>query len=81
VCSSDLITNAVGRVGTVYTTIPAEGAGAGKIQLNLHGRTMEYLAVTTGDALKPGAKVVVGAVVSSDTLEVEPALEETNHHS
>jgi len=53
------ITNAVGRVGTVYTTIPAEGGGSGKIQLNLQGRTMEYLAVTPGDALKPGTEVVV----------------------
>jgi len=73
------ITNAVGRVGTVYTTIPAEGGGSGKIQLNLQGRTMEYLAVTPGDALKPGTEVVVGAVISSDTLEVRPALEETNN--
>lgn len=73
------IANAVGRVGTVYTTIPAEGGGSGKIQLNLQGRTMEYLAVTPGESLKPGSKVVVGAVVSSDTLEVEPAMEEANH--
>ncbi|MBN2217925.1 MAG: NfeD family protein [Pirellulales bacterium] len=72
------ITNAIGRVGTVYTTIPAEGAGVGKIQLNLQGRTMEYLALTPGNSLKPGTKVVVGAVISADTLEVEPALEE-NH--
>jgi len=70
------VANAVGRTGTVYTTIPAEGAGTGKIQLNLQGRTMEYLAVTSGHALGPGTKVLVGAVISSDTLEVQPALEE-----
>ncbi|MBN1590323.1 MAG: NfeD family protein [Pirellulales bacterium] len=72
------IANAVGRVGTVYTTIPGEGSGVGKIQLSLQGRTMEYLALTPGEGLKPGAKVVVGAVISADTLEVEPALEETS---
>ena len=69
------IAGAVGRTGTVYTTIPAEAAGAGKIQLNLQGRTMEYLAMTSGKALRPGTKVVVGSVISADTLEVAPALE------
>jgi hypothetical protein len=76
-----LVTNAVGRTGTVYTTIPAEGAGSGKIQLNLQGRTMEYLAVTSGHELKPGAKVVVAGVVTSDTLDVQPALEESSDHA
>ncbi|HLA85806.1 MAG TPA: hypothetical protein VJL29_13530 [Thermoguttaceae bacterium] len=70
------ITGTVGRTGTVYTTIPAEAVGTGKIQVNLQGRTMEYLAVTPGHLLKPGTKIIVGAVISSDTLEVEPALEE-----
>ena len=76
------IQNAVGRHGTVYTSIPADQSGTGKIQLNLQNRTMEYLALTSGHALKPGAKVVVTDVITSNTVEVEPVLEsERNHHA
>jgi len=77
------IERAVGKHGTVYVTIPAEESGAGKIQLNLQNRTMEYLAMTSGHALSPGAKVVVTDVVTSDTVQVEPVLEtaERNDHA
>jgi len=72
---------AIGRHGTVYTTIPADQSGTGKIQLSLQNRTMEYLALTSGHALSPGAKVVVTDVVTSNTLAVEPILEsERNDH-
>ena len=77
------IQRAVGRHGTVYTTIPANDSGTGKIQLNLQNRTMEYLALTPGDKLPPGAKIVVTNVITPTTLEVEPILEtaeERNHH-
>jgi len=33
---------------------------------------VEYLAMTSGDRLSTGAKVVVTGVIASDTLEVEP---------
>ena len=69
------IRGTVGRHGTVYTTIPAGESGTGKIQINLQNRTMEYLALTPGDALAPGAKVVVTGVVTPDTVAVEPVLE------
>jgi hypothetical protein len=77
------IERAVGQHGTVYVTIPAEDSGAGKIQLNLQNRTMEYLAQTSGHVLPPGAKVVVTDVITSDTVEVEPVLEneERNGHA
>ena len=75
------IRGTVGRHATVYTTIPAHESGTGKIQINLQNRTMEYLALTPGDALAPGAKVVVTGVVTSDTVAVEPVLEpEGSHH-
>lgn len=75
------IHRAVGRHGTVYVTVPAEESGAGKIQLNLQNRTVEYLALTSGQALSPGAKVVVTDVVTPDTVQVEPVLEtERNDH-
>jgi hypothetical protein len=69
------IHRAVGKHGTVYITIPGEVSGTGKIQLNLQNRTMEYLAQTSGHALSPGARVVVTDVVTSNTLQVEPILE------
>ncbi len=66
------IERAVGRPATVYVPIPAHNSGAGKIQINLQNRTMEYLAVTAGQRLGSGATVVVTRVVSTDTVEVEP---------
>lgn len=70
------IQHAVGRHATVYVTIPAETSGQGKIQMNLQGRTMEYLALTPGHALPPGTKIVVTNIIASDTVEVEPLLED-----
>ncbi len=70
------IQRAVGRHATVYTTIPAEESGSGKIQINLQNRTMEYSALTSGRELSPGTKVVVVDIITSDTVEVEPVLED-----
>jgi hypothetical protein len=64
---------AVGKTGTVYLSIPAGKAGAGKVLLNLQNRTVEYLAVTSQGPLPTGAKVMVVAVVGPDTVEVIPA--------
>ena len=69
------IERAVGRHASVYVTVPAEEAGTGKIQINLQQRTMEYLALTDGEAIKPGTKVVVTDVITSDTVKVHPVLE------
>lgn len=69
------IWSAVGRSGTVYVPVPANKSGSGKIQINLQNRTMEYLAMTAGGHLPTGAKVVVTDVITSDTLEVQPATE------
>ena len=68
------IERAVGHTGTVYVPIPANRKSAGKIQLNLQNRLIEYEAISgAGEALATGAKVVVVAVVGENTLEVEPA--------
>ncbi len=69
------IQRAVGRPATVYVPIPANKSGTGKIQCNLQNRTMEYLAVTPGDRLATGAKVMVTGIITLDTVEVEPAPE------
>ncbi|MHB8901164.1 MAG: hypothetical protein ACYC6Y_20640 [Thermoguttaceae bacterium] len=69
------IANAVGRRGTVYLRIPGQESGTGKVQVNLQGRTVEYLAMTAGDELPTGAKIIVVDVLGSSTVQVEPALE------
>ncbi|MGI8979624.1 MAG: NfeD family protein [Pirellulaceae bacterium] len=67
---------ALGQVGTVYIPIPAQKASAGKVQLNLQNRVMEYEAISGSDEKLPtGAKVRVIAVRGS-VLEVEPILQE-----
>lgn len=62
---------AVGHEAKVYTTIPENRTGAGKIQMTLQNRTMEFLAQTGGPALPPGAIVIVTDVISSETVEVQ----------
>jgi membrane protein implicated in regulation of membrane protease activity len=63
---------ALGQEGTVYVPIPASKARAGKIQLKLQNRLVEYEAVTSGgQRLATGTKVRVVAI-SGNTLEVEP---------
>lgn len=69
------IERSVGRSGTVYLRIPAGKSGAGKIQLNVQNRTMEYEAMTSHDPLPAGTKVVVVNVLGPDTVEVEPVPE------
>jgi hypothetical protein len=66
---------AVGKTGTVYIPVPARNSGTGKIQINLQNRTMEYEALTPGDTLPTGARVIVTEVIATDTLEVQSASE------
>jgi hypothetical protein len=63
---------ALGQEGTVYIPIPAAKTQAGKIQLRLQNRLVEYEAVTSGpDRLATGTKVRVVGIAGS-MLEVEP---------
>jgi hypothetical protein len=64
------IAQALGRVGTVYLTVPGNSAGQGKIQIELQGRTVELPAVTPGEALPTGRVVKVSKVVSQNLVEV-----------
>lgn len=66
------IQRAIGQEATVYIPIPGSKKNAGKIQLRLQNRLMEYAAVTdSADRLPTGTHVrVVG--VAGDVLEVMP---------
>jgi hypothetical protein len=64
--------SALGQEGTVYVPIDGTRSQAGKIQLRMQNRLVEYEAVTSvPDRLATGAKVrVVG--LAGNVLEVEP---------
>lgn len=64
------IENAVGAAGSVYLRIPARGQGAGKVTLELQGRSLQLDALTDGEAIPTGARVQVVALVGEDTLKV-----------
>ena len=66
------VKNALGQEGTVYVPIAGSRAQAGKIQLKVQNRLVEYEAVTSAPARLPtGTKVrVVG--LAGNVLEVEP---------
>ena len=65
--------NAIGTIGTVYSTIPAAQSGRGQLELMLQGRLMMAEAYTKSSAaLKPGAKARVIELIGQSTLLVEP---------
>jgi hypothetical protein len=71
---NEQIGNAIGLIATVYVPIPAAGKGAGKVQLSMQSRIVEYQAMTQGsEKLKTGEKVEVVGIANSDTVEVRRA--------
>src|SRR4029077_10626425 len=65
--------NAIGMVGTVYTTIPGAQAGGGQIELMIQGRLMMAEAYTKAARnLSPNSKAKVVALIVRSTLLVEP---------
>lgn len=65
--------NAIGSVGTVYSTIPAAEAGGGQLELTIQGRLMMAEAYTKATwNLKPNSKAKVIALIGRTTLLVEP---------
>jgi hypothetical protein len=68
---NERIGNAVGLAATVYVPIPATGKGAGKVQLSMQNRIVEYQAVTDdAEPLKTGEAVEVVGIKNSDTVHV-----------
>lgn len=65
------LNNAVGKVATVYLTIPAKRGGMGKVQIKLQGfQTLD--AMTDGDeTIKTGAIVEVVELVNKEILLVK----------
>ena len=77
------VRNAIGAPATVYVPIAGKRAGSGKVTFRMQNRLVEYLAITDDeDRLRTGEKVVVVAVVNSETVRVtrvlDPALADSN---
>jgi hypothetical protein len=65
------ISNALDRPARVYVAIPAQAHGAGKVQMEMQGRVVEYQAITDEpQRLASGEEVVVVEIISSDTVRV-----------
>lgn len=66
------LSNAVGKSGEVYMTVPANTAGKGKINAVVQERYLEIDAVTQGDSeLKFGQRVKVVGLYDANTVIVE----------
>ena len=72
---TERIGRAIGQKGVVYLTIPAANAGAGKIHMTLQNRLVEYEAMTGGERLPTGTRIVVVDVIGPDRVRVEPVPE------
>jgi membrane protein implicated in regulation of membrane protease activity len=68
---NERIGNALGRQATVYVRIPATRSGAGKVQLSMQNRIVEYQAFTDEtEPLQSGESVEVVNVAGGDTVYV-----------
>lgn len=65
--------NAVGKIGTVYVTVPGNKKAGGQVELLIQGRLTMADALSRGDEpLRPGTKVTVVEKIGHATLIVEP---------
>ena len=63
---------AVGSGGRVHVSVPARGEGAGRVQFELQGRTVEMKAVAAAEPIPTGSPVTIVALLDADTVEVMP---------
>lgn len=67
--------NAIGQIGTAYTTIPAEQKAGGQVEVMIQGRlSMAEALNRSATPISPGTKVKITDKVSHATLIVEPLL-------
>jgi hypothetical protein len=68
---------AVGKLATVYLSVPEKGRGQGKITVSVQQRFMEFPAVTfKDDPLATGRKVAIVAVLDPGVMVVAAADDE-----
>ncbi len=64
------IEQSIGKPGVVYIAIPGDKHGLGKVHLDLQNRTVEVDAVTYGNKLETGTRIIVTSVIGPNTVEV-----------
>lgn len=64
------INDALGKTVDVYLRIPAGRTGQGKVQVSFGGSVQELTAVTDGEAIPSGSKVLITEILSKDTVLV-----------
>ncbi|MBU2650657.1 MAG: hypothetical protein KKA81_06970 [Bacteroidetes bacterium] len=63
--------NAVGKIGTVYLTIPPSRKGMGKVQIRVQGfQTLDAITDET-ESIPTGSVIVVTGVINDDALLVK----------
>ncbi len=67
------VRGAMGRLGTVYLSVPGDKSGQGKVTVSVQERSLEFDAITNDRELKTGESVLVIDVVDDHTLEVVSA--------
>lgn len=73
------ISNAIGKEGTVYLTVPAERTGEGKVNAVVQNRYCEFEAVTDSRTkIVTGSRIRIVGVTGSDVVVVEPAGDDKN---
>ncbi len=60
----------VNKTADVYLSIPAHGAGFGKIQVSINGTIHEIAAMTTGEMIPTGNKVLITEVLDEHSVKV-----------
>jgi hypothetical protein len=63
----------IGKEGDVYLTVPARGAGLGRVRVVVDGRQRIYPAASDTDAVETGARVRVERVSDDRTVVVRRA--------
>jgi len=65
--------NAVGKIATVYVTVPPNHKGGGQVEVLIQGRLQTISCMTAHTApLAPRTKVKVVSLIDQGTLEVQP---------
>lgn len=64
------LTNAVGKSGDVYLSIPPQRSGTGKIHITIQERLMELDAVTPDEEIPTGSRVLVIDSIAPATVVV-----------
>ena len=67
------IQNAIGKVGSVYLTVPAKREGLGKVQVKVQGlRTLDALT-DYEEEIKTGAVIEVVEILNNEILVIKPS--------